>query len=167
MIGLLIGLFVACFHDYRYKKIPNWVIVLLFSWGCVCAWNYGGLFYLIEYIYVGLLIILVFFPFFRLGMLGAGDIKLLGVCSPFFPSEKILAFLFFTMAISAFFSIIKMIRFKNFKERFSYFLQYISECMESKSWKLYMRTSEEKKKNTICMAGPVLLSTLFYLGGFY
>lgn len=167
MIGLLLGLFVACIYDYRQKRIPNWLIFLLLMWGCVNAWGYGGVFYLLEYVCMAALVVFIFFPLFRLGMFGAGDVKLLGVCAPFFPSDKILEFLFSTMAISAVLSIIKMLVLKNYKERFFYFCQYVLDCVEAKRWKPYFKEPERKKGTFICIAGPVFISVLLYWGGFY
>lgn len=167
MIGLVIGLFAACYFDYSQKRIPNRLILLLLVYGCIYAWQSIGWSGLPEYLVVAVLVIFAFYPFFRLGMIGAGDVKLLGVCAPFFPSDKILFFLFITMAVSAVISIFHMLYFKNFKERVNYFLQYISDCTLRNGWKPYFAEAEKKEGAAICMAGPVLMSVLLYLGGIY
>lgn len=167
MIGLILGLLAACFFDYSQRRIPNRLLLLLLLWGSACAWQQGKLVYLVKYLSLAAVIIFLLFPFFRLGMIGAGDVKLLGLCAPFFPSDHILNFLFVTMAVSAVFSLLHMLCLKNIRERFAYLLQYVMQCSEEKHWMPYYRKEENKSGATICMAGPILIGVLLCWGGIY
>lgn len=167
MLFLLMGLIVAALFDYGCKKIPNWLIVLLFFWGMTREYILKGIPGLFSFPFFFFLIVFLFFPFFRIGTLGAGDIKLLGVCAPFFPSDRIIWFLFCTMAVAAFSAVLHFVYYGNAPERFRYLAEYTRECLERKEFGLYEERKKQTKKNTICMAGPVLISTLLYLGGVY
>ena len=99
--------------------------------------------------------------------LGAGDVKLLGVCTPFLPCDEMLSFLFCTMVIGAFLGILHFAYYGNALERFRYLAAYIRDCLAEKRWKLYEENSRRSRRTGICMAGPILISTLLYLGGIY
>ena len=51
--------------------------------------------------------ILLYFVFW-IGAIGAGDVKMLGVCAGFFPWNKVLYFLFFALMIAAVIALFKM-----------------------------------------------------------
>ena len=167
MFLLLAGLFVAGLYDYECRRIPNWLIALLLLWGLLRAWLTGGIPGLFLFVCLSVLITLVFYPFFRMGALGAGDVKLLGVCTPFLPCDEMLSFLFCTMVIGAFLGILHFAYYGNALERFRYLAAYIRDCLAEKRWKLYEENSRRSRRTGICMAGPILISTLLYLGGIY
>lgn len=113
------------------------------------------------------MVILFFYPLFRIGTIGAGDLKLFGVCCGFLPQDRILVFLFFALLFAAVHAFIRFTRREDVVERFSYFFSYLKEVADSGEWKLYWRDREEKKKASICLAGPILLSFVMYMGGLY
>lgn len=140
MGALCIFLINICYFDYRYRKIPNWLLVLMLLSGL--AKNLfenkimGGLFFLLTIVFV----IVLFYPFFKMGALGAGDVKLFGVCAGYFSREKILPFLFCTLLIASAISLGRLI---------------IKRCIR------------EAGTVRIPLTGPVLGSVLLYIGGFY
>ena len=71
----------------------------------------------VTYVLSILLMIFLLYPFFKLGALGAGDVKLLGICAGFLQYDKILQFLFFSLLAAAIFSLIKLIRERSAGER--------------------------------------------------
>lgn len=85
-------------------------------------------------------VMFLLYPFFRLGGLGAGDVKLLGICAGYFHRDKILSFLFCSLLIAAIFALIKMMT---------------EHC------------TRERLKMRIPLAGPVLCSVLLSAGGVY
>lgn len=166
MAVLCIFLALACYFDYRKGRIPNLLAVCLLLYGLwhgmvECGYQgmlmYGGL---------GLLVTVIFYPFFKIGCLGAGDVKLFGVCAGFFPPGKILLFLFFSLLISAGISLFQMLQKNNLKERFGYLGEYLLEVLKSGHFKLYVENLS-KQKAGICLSGPVLCSVLLYWGGVY
>ena len=121
----------------------------------------------VQYVVFGSLMVFVLYPLFRFGTLGGGDVKLYGVCCGFFPEEKILSFLFFSLLFAALFSLIRFLRKADLKERLLYLFSYVKEVADSGEWKLYWNDVQEKRKAGICLAGPILLSVALYWGGLY
>ncbi len=161
MTLICILLVCACVYDYHDKRIPNWLIMLLLI--VVFAMTHNWLNTLIQMLSVVALLYILF----KIGALGAGDVKLLGVCAGIFPAEKILIFLFISLFIAAIFSLFRLIREQNIIERLLYLYEYFVSVMQNGAWQLYIENENERKMRGICLAGPILCSVLLYLGGAY
>lgn len=122
---------------------------------------------ILEYFTGMLLTIVMFYFFFWIGAMGAGDVKILGVCAGFFPKNSILHFLFFSLTIAAFFALCKMYKERNMKERLYYLGEYLWDVFRCGRWKSYFAAERESARAGICMAGPVFCSALLYMGGVY
>ncbi len=157
----------ACYYDYRSGRIPNWLAALLLAIGIAESFMDGGVLALTGFLISTLLVVLVLYPFFKIGCLGAGDVKLLGFCAGYFPTDKILLFLFFSLLIAAIISFIHLLKEHDFKERISYFGGYALDVLRSGHWKLYIEDGAEKRRSGICLSGPILCSVLMYWGGIY
>lgn len=167
MAGLCILLAAACGYDYWKNKIPNYLILLMAVLGAGQRFQNGGFSGLFCYLGQAVLIMALMFPFFKIGSVGAGDVKLLGVTAGYLPFGKILSFLFVSMLIAAAVSLTKMWKNKCFRERLQYLAKYLAEVFGGEGWHLYLDKREEKCKVGICLSGPVLLGILLYLGGVY
>lgn len=104
---------------------------------------------------------------FWIGAIGAGDVKMLGVCAGFFPWNKVLYFLFFALMIAAVIALFKMYLERNMKDRLYYLGEYLWDVFRCGRWKLYFAGEREGAGAGICMAGPVFCSALMYMGGMY
>ena len=113
------------------------------------------------------MVICLLYFFFRLGTLGAGDVKLFGVTAGFLPFKKILVFLFFSLLIAAIISLIKLWKKNYFWERMQYLAGYLTDVWKSGRWRLYLENKEDNSDVEICLSGPILFSLLLYLGGVY
>ncbi len=75
---------------------------------------------------------------------------------------------FLTGAIEALF---KMIKERNFLERFQYLLSYIHDVFTTNQWKLYEEAKKQSdagvRKHKIHFAFPVFISALIHIGGLY
>jgi len=163
---LCIFLMIACYFDYRKGRIPNLLSVCILLYGLGHAMVESGYFGILMYVGLGVPVTLIFYPLFKIGCLGAGDVKLFGVCAGFFPPGKILLFLFFSLLISAVISLFQMLQNNNLKERFSYLGEYLLEVLKSGHFKLYVENLS-KQTSGICLSGSVLCSVLLYWGGVY
>ena len=158
---------IACRYDYKSRRIPNGLIL-----GCLLAglgtrlWEQG-----ISGIggYLGniLLTTMAFYLFFYIGAMGAGDLKLLGACAGFFPTGKVLYFLFFALLFAAIFALYKMYRAHNLWERLCYLGEYVWDVVRCGQWRVYFAEDRASEAVGICMAGPILCSALLYMGGIY
>lgn len=141
---VFLSLIVTCYFDYRQRRIPNPLVLLLFIFGAVLGWASGGALPVMRFCGVAAGLTLALYPFFTVGALGAGDVKLLAVCGGFFPDGEILLFLFYSMLIAVLFSIIKIAgRIRNGE------------------------TVQDCRRTRLCLSGPVLCSVLLYVGGIY
>ncbi len=167
MTVLCLTLAIACCYDYRKGRIPNLLIIIMFVVGwvhcLVTAGTQESLFFLIESVGVMLLM----YPLFKIGALGAGDVKLYGVCAGYLPRDKFLFFLFLSLLIAAMISLMKMIKEKNAIERMSYLCEYVLAVAYSGRFRLYIENEKEQKAAGICLAGPIFCSVLLCLGGVY
>lgn len=106
-IFLVILLLAAVFTDSKYGKIPN----LLTLTGSIT-----GIFmtkHLSDSILQALFVIIVFFPFYIIKSLGAGDIKCIAMASLYLTPEQFLNAVLYTFLIAAAISLIKIIQVRS------------------------------------------------------
>ncbi len=172
MFFLYFFLGAACLWDYAFRRIPN--ILQLSAWSIGLLWafktgSYGGAF---EYLLTFAFVTLIFSVFFRLGMIGGGDVKLIAVCSAYFGKEGAIYFILFTMLFAGFIGIVEMIGRKQLRERIRFFAGYVGKVTASLKGErdragLYLRRRDEKIKCSVVMSGPALLSAILHYGGVY
>ncbi len=167
MIVLCILLVLACWCDYKERKIPNLLLGVMF----VSGWVYGvlldGLWEVIRFPIESIVVILLLYPLFKIGAFGAGDVKIYSICAGYLPYDKFLFFFFLSLLIAAMISLIKMIKECNAIERISYFCEYILSVVQNGRFHLYFENEREQKAAGVCLAGPILGSILLYIGGIY
>lgn len=167
MAVLCFLLAVACCYDYSKGKIPNLLILIMFVVGWGYGAVYGGLREAILFPVECVGVMLLLYPLFKIGALGAGDVKLYGICAGYLPRDKFLNFLFLSLLIAAMISLIKMIKESNAIERLSYFCEYVQGVVQSGNFRLYIENEKERGASSICLTGPIFCSVLLYLGGIY
>ncbi len=164
---LCAALSVVCIFDYTEKRIPNLLVLMIWAAGAVRGFCLNGLEGAGMYLCESAAVLFLLYPLFRIGSLGAGDVKLLSVSAGYFPAGKVFYFLFFSLLVSAVFSIIRLLKERNVRDRAEYFCEYCAAVARSGKWKLYLPEKGEKRLSGICMSGPVLCSVLLGLGGVY
>ena len=111
------------------------------------------------------------YPIYKIGALGAGDIKLFMVSGSFLETGKLIHVIIVSFIIAALFSLMKMISVKNCKERMRYLLSFLLETSKTREWKLYEEDSKRKtyayKSNKIHFALPICISVMLGLGGLF
>jgi len=99
--GLLVLLAMAAVSDWRFYRIPNWLtfggMVFAVVYGTIAARTPGaGASHALGGLGLGLAIML---PFYLLGVMGAGDVKLMAMVGAFLgPHQTLTAILFTCMA---------------------------------------------------------------------
>lgn len=167
MAALCVFLTAACGFDYRDKRIPNKLILCMAAWGavwrCLGECPRGALSYLGQALFV----VVILYPFFKIGGLGAGDVKLLGVTAGYFSKGKILVFLLSSLLIAVIISMAKMWKRGCFVERFARLADNLAKIRKSGSCVPYPERDGEHRVDKVCLSGPVFVSVLLYLGGVY
>lgn len=165
---LLIVLAVAAVTDLFFDKVYNEWILLSVMTGLSCAVWQGGVKGLLWAGIAMTVPVIILYPLFMIGGLGAGDIKLLAAAGSFLTVRGILTCLALSFLIGAAISLLKMLAERNFLQRMKYLLSYILDVFRSREWKFYEQDIQEhKKKNEgkIHFAVPVLLGVIAYRGG--
>ena len=116
--------------------------------------------------------IIVLFPLYKIGVLGAGDLKLFSVLGFYYPFLKLAFCILTAFIIGAILSVISFMRYDNFYERMTYLFSYLKECFCTGQFRYYYMDKEGRKtpksienKSKIHFAIPIFFSVLFHIGG--
>lgn len=154
---LLLYLFIASVWDLIQFRIPNYLILSgLVLGGLLVSFRDFGI---IEALEGSVIPLILLFPLFVIGVLGAGDIKLFVVTGLFLGHLNLylVAVSFFTGGILALF---KMLSDRSLIPRLIYFYSYIIQCINEKKVFTYLSYSHDKNKNQIHFTVAVLMGYL-------
>lgn len=161
----------AVYSDIRFGKIYNWQVLLGIAAGVVFRYYESGPPGIVNGALSFCIPVILLFPLFCIGTLGGGDVKLLAAAAIFLTPTQTILFLgvaFLTGAVEA---LLKMIRERNFFERFRYLMSYIHDVFTTNQWKIYEEAKNQSDKeitrHKIHFAVPVLISALVHIGGLY
>lgn len=158
---MLIGvLALAMLQDLKSYKIKNWLIILGLIASLVCFDKFTLEHFLKEWIVGVSLPIVICFPIFCFGGIGAGDVKLFAVIGGFYSFFFSIKVMIGSILIGAALSFVKMLYYKNFLIRFQYLINYIrhfdSQCS-------YYCSDRDGKECVIHFTIPILISTLLIM----
>lgn len=167
MVALCILLLLVCLADYSTTKIPNILIAAIGFWGLIYQYQISKEAGLKWYFFVGGVVFIVFYFVYKIGALGAGDVKLYTVMVGFFQSQAVLYFLFYSFLFATALSLIKILREHSGRDRIFYLLDYILEVIKTGKWSMYFQDNIEKSRMGIRLSGPVLVGLLLHMVGVY
>ncbi len=167
MVFLCPFLGIACLWDYSERRIPNMIPAGIWGLGMLYGYYMSGWKGLSEYFINLVIVTLILFPLFRLGMLGGGDVKLIAVSSGFFSGKDAAIFVIITFVVSAVPALIRIIRTRGIGRRFAYFGSYLNGIIVKKDAEMYIGEKEERHRAGIAMSGPILISAVLHWGGVY
>lgn len=178
MIVLLLILMAAVYTDYRQNRIPNWIVIFGIISGFIISFIHGGMEVFLEGLSGMVLPVIILYPVFMIGAIGAGDLKLFAVVGSYLGIKGITISFIFAFILGAIISLVKMLRFHNFKERIYYFFSYMADILMKGKWRLYEETegqacgqefAEEDSllfpTHKIHFALPIFLGVAIYIGG--
>lgn len=155
----------AAVSDLKRGIIPNSLVVT----GITCAFAAGvltgglrGLFLSAAGMFVPLLLL---FLLFSLGMMGAGDIKLLCAAGSFLGPKNVLGIIFWSFLFGGAISALLLIKRRNLFSRFHYFFEYLHESVRSRHPPPYMDHAGEDGK--FCFAVPVFMAVAAHACGLF
>ena len=112
---------------------------------------------------------LLLYPLFKIGAIGAGDVKVLMMVGGFMEAGELFIILVASFLIGGVGSVIRIVSERNGRERLEYFLSYLADVIRTKQWKLYgehmAQDYENYRKNKIHFTVPILLSVALRMGG--
>lgn len=166
---LLLLLLLSAFADLKTDRIPNGFILLGIFIG-VCGSLCTGRTFL-EIIGSVSLAFLLLYPLYKIGVLGAGDVKLIMMIGSFCTAGELLVILAGAFVIGAVFSLVKLLVEHNGRERLCYFIDYLSDVVRSGHWKIYgedlVQDYHVYRRNKIHFAVPILFSAVMRTGGLF
>ena len=157
---VVLALFVlaAMFCDLRRGRIPNRLIIAGICCGFVCQCVNHGSSGLRDAIPGMLLPVLLFGWLFYFRMIGAGDIKLLGMAGVFLGPRNVCALIVTSLLTGGVLAVIILIRNRNVYSRFFYLQSYIREYLRTGKWQPYI--TDECRDGRIYFTVPVFLGLL-------
>lgn len=158
---------VACFQDIRMRKISNLLVLSVAVTGgfyCFSIDGWPGVFHWFArvLVYGGVL-----YPLYKMGGLGAGDVKLMAVLEGVFSWSGSVTYFICVWFLAGLTALLKMLSQGNFLERMEYFFSYITEVAVTGKWQFYYRERAQglKKDRTICMSVPLIIGFALCMGG--
>lgn len=156
LIGVLIY---TVYTDMRYYKISNLCILVGIIAGLIMtlvSYSFAGA---VSAVMQTAVIFAAFYPFYALGGLGAGDIKLFMVLGCFLQRERLIGCLFAAMLIAGVASVVKMLIFEESRQRLYYLGRYIRKAAFTGAFDEY-ETDFTQKRSVIRLSVPVLISVV-------
>lgn len=165
LIFLLVILTLAVFFDYKLGKIPNVLILCGVIAGISCILYYQNIKAALSYVPGIILPLILLYPFYKIGTLGAGDIKLFSLIGFYITFKETIFCIILSFFIGAVISFFYLISKKNLKERICYLFYYLKACISEGHIQYYYQTwnleEKEKKLSQIHFSLPILLSVIF------
>ena len=169
LIVLVLLVLAAAVFDFYGGKIPNILVAAGCCYGMVrLLYGQNVLNALPGIIFP----VIVLFPLYKIGTIGAGDIKLLSMLGFYFNFMETMFCIFLSFVLGAVISIISFIRYENFFERMTYLFSYLKECFYMGHFRYYYLDSKGKQishltedKSKIHLAIPIFFSVLLHVGG--
>ncbi|MBR5596587.1 MAG: prepilin peptidase [Lachnospiraceae bacterium] len=168
LIILVLVLFLTCLWDAKKGKIPNPLILIGAFYGLLRMFYYQKFFVYIPGI---IFPIIVMFPLYKIGTMGAGDLKLFAMIGFYFPFMETIYCILLAFVIAAGYSLLIMVKDKDYRERFSYLLSYVRDIFTTGNIRYYYKDFEgndcikENNRRKVHMAIPLFLSIFLHLGG--
>lgn len=153
--------------DLKTDHIPNGLIVL----GIIIGMT-GSLLYHLNLLQSAASMLLAFallYPLFKIGALGAGDIKVFIMVGSFMGTKDFIAVLFSAFVIGAVLSLAKLMIERNGRERIGYFLSYLTDVVRARQWKIYgenmVQDYQLYRSNKIHFTVSILFGAVLRIGG--
>lgn len=168
LIFLLLVLFIAVVLDFRKGKIPN-ILILFGVFAGIFRFIYNQDIEAVLTHIPGILFpFILLFPLYKIGTLGAGDIKLFSLLGFYFSFMETIFCIFSAFFIGAAISLFVLLWRHNLKERFYYLFYYLKGCISSGHIQYYYQNwkqeEREEESSQIHFSLPIFLSvTLFIL----
>lgn len=162
-------LLLAALADLKTDRIPNGFMILGMLLG-LSGWLWTDTDFRSSIVSI-LLAFLLLYPIYKIGALGAGDVKLFVMIGCFCTAKDTLFILAGAFVIGAGFSLLKLLSEHNGRERMRYFISYVSEVAQTGHWKQYGEdlTQDYQRycRNKIHFTIPVLCSAVLKAGGLF
>ena len=163
---LICVLIIAAFVDILCYRIPNLWIGFGMITGIVLTTVEGSIVLLGQTLLQLMIIFAVFYPFYLIKGLGAGDVKLFLMLGCYVRGVSYLQCLFIAMLLAGIWAVIKMLWQQESRQRLSYLGRYCKKVVLTGVFDVY-EVDKGNRKCVIRLSVPVLCSVLLWYGGQY
>ncbi|MBQ2406511.1 MAG: prepilin peptidase [Lachnospiraceae bacterium] len=170
---LLIFLVIIAFVDIKSFRIPNVLILAGTLTGTIMTLMSYEAKDVFKRVISALIIFSVFYPFFLMRGIGAGDIKLFAMSALYFDGNRIFIYIALTMVIAGIISIAKMIIFEESRMRLKYLITYLRKTAMTVSAGVidkyeisYSSDLKVRARSVIRLSVPALLSVIMIMAIF-
>lgn len=161
----------AVVWDFYKGIIPNILIIVGMVTGMIYLFSNCSIEEILLHVPGILFPVILLFPLYKIGTLGAGDIKLFMLPGFYFSFMETVFCIFSAFLIGAMLSFAALLWRKNLKERMLYLLYFIRDCFASGHFRYYYLEPESEskveKKSKIHFSLPIFLSVISYIVGNY
>lgn len=162
--AFLAFLCVACFQDIRWGKISNVLTLATILSGGLYAFSVDGWQGVLGWLVRTAVYLGVLYPLFKIGTLGAGDVKLMAAVEGVFSWNDSVLYFACVWFVAGAMALVKMLMEGNFMERMAYFFSYITDVAVMGKWQLYHKENAFQKEKSIYMSIPLLIGFLLCMG---
>ena len=167
IIAMSVLLIIALF-DILKHRIPNLLLMILliinlFSGEIILGQNKVASEGTLQRIGCLIVIFAILYPFFAIGALGAGDVKLILVTMP--GMEKPFLFVLMVFAVATVESVLKILFVGNVKDRIIYLFDYFKTIVRYKTiipYEDFSLSSDNKLEHSIHLSVPILLAAILF-----
>lgn len=163
---LICVLIIAAFVDILCYRIPNLWIAIGMVAGLVLMVREQGIWMLPQILGQMGVVFMIFYPFYLMKGLGAGDVKLFLLLGCYLTELAYLHCLLVAMLLAGIWALVKIVLFKECRERLFYLGSYCRRVLLTGTLVTY-EVEREKKKSVIRLSVPILCSVLLLYGGVY
>lgn len=164
---ILIGVFcVAVFMDLRFYRIPNLCILVGVVSGLIMTCVSYSIEGMLEACVAMAAIFMAFYPFYLMGGLGAGDVKLLMMMGCFIRREHLIQYLLITFVLAAGISVVKLLLFQESRQRLFYLEKYLKKIALTGSMENYI-VDKSNKRCVVRLSIPAFISLMMMCAGLY
>ena len=110
------------------------------------------------------IVFLLFYPLFTRSMLGAGDVKLMMLCTGLLNQGELLLFFFLSFLVAGVVSLVKLVVERRVFERVKYLAEYVRKTVLTRQLPVYFEGDKQLFSSSVRLAGPILLGMLFVYG---
>lgn len=167
MYIMTVFLAVAGILDHLTHKIPNLLTALMLVFSLVIKTSGEGPAALPGVVLRMILTAGIFFPFFAIGTLGAGDVKLMSVMAGFFGKGRAAVFIFLALLIACAEGMILMLIRGQMKKRMLRLALYIKSFVKTGKAERYHACREAEAESGVALAGAMFISAVLGIGGLY
>ena len=167
MLILTAFLAVAGILDHLTHRIPNLLSAGMFFYVIWQSITEFGITSLPGVFFRMIAVAFFLFPFFSIGTLGAGDVKLLAVSAGYFEGGRALSFLFFSFLIACAEGTVMMAAKGQMKKRMLRLAIYIKTLIKTGKIERYHASGDAGKRSGVALAGAMFVSAVLGIGGLY